>query len=87
LTLLFCFTFVTQAVLLRKKKVEIWPDLVASPSTFNKLLARLKVSGFKFVDVFDATAIPQEAQVHNGRQWFTDSIGRLSRVNTSSLLC
>ena len=60
-----------QVVFLRKKKTEIWPDLVASPTVFNKVLKKMGVSRFTFVDVFDPESIPSSAVVCAARLfWF-----------------
>ncbi len=52
-------------VLLRKPKMERWPNLEASPATFNKVLSKMGVDGFQFVDVFDPSDIPSSAVVSN----------------------
>lgn len=57
---------------LRKKKTEIWPDLVASPTVFNRVLQKMGVSEFTFVDVFDPDSIPSSAVVRAaGLHWLS----------------
>ena len=71
-----------QVVLMRKKKVEVWPDLVASAATFDNILTKLGVQAYRFVEVLEPSLIPADTKVSPEFTHFTGL-----HVVMCSLLC